>query len=80
VIGVPDERWGERVHAIVTPSPGRSLDPEALIAHCRARIAGYKCPRSVEVRLEPLPLSGANKVDKGALRAPYWAKRRSRLV
>jgi len=80
VIGVPDERWGERVHAIVTPSPGRSLDPEALIAHCRARIAGYKCPRSVEVRPESLPLSGANKIDKGALRAPYWAERRSRLV
>jgi long-chain acyl-CoA synthetase len=80
VIGVPDERWGERVHAIVAPSPGQSLDAEALIAHCRARIAGYKCPRSVEVRREPLPLSGANKIDKANLRAPYWAKQRSKLV
>jgi long-chain acyl-CoA synthetase len=80
VIGVPDERWGERVHAIVAPSPGRSLDPEALIAHCRAHIAGYKCPRSVDVRSDPLPLSGANKIDKASLRAPYWAERRSKLV
>jgi long-chain acyl-CoA synthetase len=80
VIGVPDERWGERVHAIVTPSVGRSVDPEALIAHCRARIAGYKCPRSVEVRAEPLPMSGANKINKSELRAPYWAKRHSQLV
>ena len=80
VIGVPDERWGERVHAIVAPSPGRSLDPEALIAHCRAHIAGYKCPRSVEVRSDPLPLSGANKIDKATLRAPYWAEWHSKLV
>jgi long-chain acyl-CoA synthetase len=80
VIGVPDERWGERVHAIVTPSEGRSIDPDALVAHCRTRIAGYKCPRSVEVRAEPLPLSGANKIDKSALRAPCWAKRQSKLV
>jgi long-chain acyl-CoA synthetase len=80
VIGVPDERWGERVHAVVAPSQGRSIDPDALVAHCRARIAGYKCPRSVEVRADPLPLSGANKIDKSALRAAYWAKRQSQLV
>lgn len=80
VIGVPDERWGERVHAIVTASEGRTIDQDALVAHCRARIAGYKCPRSVEIRAEPLPLSGANKIDKPGLRAPYWAKRQSQLV
>jgi long-chain acyl-CoA synthetase len=80
VIGVPDERWGERVHAIVAASEGRTIDEEALVAHCRARIAGYKCPRSVEIRTEPLPMSGANKIDKPAMRAPYWAKRQSQLV
>jgi long-chain acyl-CoA synthetase len=80
VIGVPDERWGERVHAIVTPSEGRTIDQDALLAHCRGRIAGYKCPRSVEIRAEPLLLSGANKIDKQGLRAPYWARRQSQLV
>jgi long-chain acyl-CoA synthetase len=80
VIGVPDAHWGERVHAIVTASPGRSIDREALLAHCRNRIAGYKCPRSVEVRDAPLPMSGANKIDKTALRAPFWAERAGKLV
>jgi len=72
VIGVPDERWGERVHAIVVPRPGAALTPEDVIDHCRSRIAGYKCPRSVEFRDTPLPLSGAGKVLKRELREPYW--------
>ena len=80
VIGIPHERWGEAVHAIVAPSPGARLDAEAIIAHCRTRIAAYKCPRSVDVRTEPLPLSGANKISKPALRAPFWEGRASRLV
>jgi long-chain acyl-CoA synthetase len=50
------------------------------MAHCRARIAAYKCPRSIDVRNDALPLSGANKIDKPALRAPFWAGRSSRLV
>jgi len=69
VIGIADPLWGETVHAIVSPSPGALLDADAIIAHCRALIAGYKCPRSVDVRGSPLPLSGANKIDKPALRA-----------
>ncbi|HWS76084.1 MAG TPA: long-chain-fatty-acid--CoA ligase [Quisquiliibacterium sp.] len=80
VIGIPHERWGEAVHAIVSPSPGAVLDPDAIIAHCRTLIAAYKCPRSVEVRTEPLPLSGANKISKPALRAPWWEGRQSRIV
>ena len=72
VIGVPDDRWGERVHAVVVLRPGQSLTAEALIAHCRTLIAGYKCPRSVEFR-EALPLSAAGKVLKVDLRAPFWA-------
>ena len=72
VIGVPDERWGERVHAIVVPRQGATLTPQDVIDHCRSRIAGYKCPRSVDFRDTPLPLSGAGKVLKRELREPYW--------
>jgi long-chain acyl-CoA synthetase len=72
VFGVPDERWGEAVHAVVVPRDGVVLDEASLIAHCRERIAGYKVPRSVTVRTEPLPKSGPGKVLKRELRAPYW--------
>ncbi len=80
VIGIPDERWGEAVHAIVSASNGAALDPDALLAHCRGLIAGYKCPRSIDVRREPLPLNGANKINKPALRQPFWQNRDSRIV
>ena len=72
VIGVPDEKWGERVHAIVVPRDGTSPDPKDLMAHCRELIADYKCPRSVSFRDEALPLSGAGKVLKTELRKPFW--------
>jgi acyl-CoA synthetase (AMP-forming)/AMP-acid ligase II len=72
VIGVPDDRWGERVHAVVVLRSGATLTPDALQAHCRTLIAGYKCPRSVEFR-DALPLSAAGKVLKVDLRAPFWA-------
>ncbi len=73
VIGVPDERWGERVHAIVRVKPGTAPTSDAIIAHCKALIANYKCPRSVDFRDDPLPLSGAGKILKTELRKPYWA-------
>jgi long-chain acyl-CoA synthetase len=72
VIGIPSEQWGEAVHAIVVPKEGASLSEEDLIAHTREWIAGYKVPKSIELRTEPLPLSGALKVLKKDLRAPYW--------
>jgi long-chain acyl-CoA synthetase len=72
VIGVPDERWGERVHAVVVPKAGASLTAEQVMEHCHEQIAGYKCPKSVEFRDTPLPLSGAGKVLKRDLREPYW--------
>ena len=72
VIGVPDERWGERVHAIVVPKQGSALTADAVMEHCRGQIAGYKCPRSVDFRDTPLPLSGAGKILKRELREPYW--------
>ena len=72
VIGVPDERWGERVHAIVRLKNGHHANEADLITHCKTLIAGYKCPRSVELRADPLPLSGAGKILKTELRKPYW--------
>jgi long-chain acyl-CoA synthetase len=75
VIGVPHELYGEAVHAIVVPAPETSVTEEEVIAHCRGLIAGYKVPKSVSFRDEPLPLSGAMKVLKRELRAPYWEGR-----
>ena len=72
VIGIPDAKWGEAIHAIIVPGAGADLTAEAVIAHCRTQIAGYKCPRSVEFRDTPLPLSGAAKVLKRELREPFW--------
>ena len=68
VIGVPDEQWGERVHAVVALKPERTATETEIVAHCRQLIAGYKCPRTVDVRTEPLTLSGAGKVLKTVLR------------
>ena len=79
VIGIPDERWGEAVHAVVVLRPGASATEAELIAHCREQIAGYKLPKSVEFRADPLPLSGAMKVLKKDLRAPYWEGRERRV-
>jgi long-chain acyl-CoA synthetase len=72
VIGIPDEVWGEKVHAVVVVTVGVEVTSDAIIAHARKSIAGYKVPKSVEVRDEPLPLSGAMKGLKRDLRAPYW--------
>ncbi|WP_457492221.1 long-chain-fatty-acid--CoA ligase [Tardiphaga sp. P5_C7] len=72
VIGIPDPQWGETVHAFVIPKPGASVNAAEIIAFCKEKIAGYKCPRSVDVRSEPFPLSGAGKVLKRELRRPFW--------
>ena len=75
VIGIPSDSWGETLHAVVVPKPGQELSAESVVAHCRERIAGYKCPRSMEIRTEPLPLSGVGKVLKNELRRPFWQGR-----
>jgi acyl-CoA synthetase (AMP-forming)/AMP-acid ligase II len=75
VIGIPSEKWGEAVHAIVVVRDGYAVSEDEIIAHTREWIAGYKVPKSVEIRREPLPLSGAMKVLKRDLRAPYWEGR-----
>ena len=79
VIGIPSEQWGEAVHAIVVPKPGAAVTADELIAHARDLIAGFKLPKSVELRDTPLPLSGAMKVLKRELREPYWAGRDRRV-
>ena len=75
VIGVPDDKWGEQVHAIVVPKTGTAPTEEDIVAHCRERIASFKCPRSVSFRQAPLPLSGAGKILKTELRKPFWEGR-----
>jgi acyl-CoA synthetase (AMP-forming)/AMP-acid ligase II len=72
VIGVPDENWGERVHAVVVTAAGAAVTLEALRAFCADRLAGYKVPRSMDV-VDALPLSPVGKVLKRELRKPYWA-------
>lgn len=72
VVGIPHDEWGEMVHAIVVLREGHGLNEGELLAHCRALIAGYKLPRSIEFRSEPLPVSGAGKILKNELRKPYW--------
>lgn len=71
VIGIPDETWGELVHAVVVPRPGASFGVAELVAHCKQYIANYKCPRSLEL-VDKLPMTGAGKILKTALREKYW--------
>ena len=72
VIGIPSENWGEAVHAIVVPVKNAEIAPDHLIAFCRNHLAGYKVPKSVEIREMPLPLTPSGKVRKTDLRAGYW--------
>jgi long-chain acyl-CoA synthetase len=76
VFGVPDDKWGEAVHAIVVPRPEHAeIDAAALVAFCRERIAHFKVPKAIDLRSEPLPKSGPGKVLKRELRAPFWKGR-----
>ena len=63
----------------MVPRAGAAVTADDVIAHCRPLIAGYKCPRSVTVRNEPMPISGAGKILKTTLRAPYRAGREKRV-
>lgn len=78
VIGVPSERWGETPRAMVVRSPGSEMTEAALLAFCRERLAGFKCPTSVEWLTE-LPRNPSGKVLKKDLRAPFW-EGRTRMV
>jgi long-chain acyl-CoA synthetase len=72
VMSIPDDKWGEAVHAVVVCKPGMRVSSEELITYARTQVAGYKVPRSIEFSLEPLPKSGAGKILKRDLREAYW--------
>ena len=76
--GIPSEEWGETVHAVVVARPGARLSEDAVIAHAREHLAGYKVPRSISWTDE-LPKTGSGKVLKRELRAPYWAGRATKV-
>lgn len=74
VIGVPHERWGETVKAVVVLRPGHAATAPELMAYAKERLAGYKCPTSIDF-LDALPRNPSGKILKKDLRAPYWAGR-----
>jgi fatty-acyl-CoA synthase len=78
VIGVPDEKWGETVKALVVLVPGATASAADLIGHCRAAMAHYKCPTSVDF-LSEIPRTATGKTQKFKLRVPYWADRSSQV-
>ena len=79
VIGVPDEKWGETVKALVVLADGACATEAEIIAHCKQRMAGYKAPTSVEFRVA-IPRTATGKVQKFALRAPYWEGRERQVA
>ena len=74
VIGVPHDKWGETIKALVVLRPGLSAEPAELIEFCRARMTHYKCPTTVELR-SALERTATGKLQKFKLRAPYWQDR-----
>ncbi len=72
VIGVPDERWGETIKALIVTAEGVTVTEEEIIVWCKERLARYKAPTSVEIR-DGIPRTATGKVQKFKLREPYWA-------
>jgi acyl-CoA synthetase (AMP-forming)/AMP-acid ligase II len=74
VVGKPDEEWGEVPHAFVSLHPGQRISTDELVAFCRERLSGYKCPRTIDI-LEELPKNALGKILKTELRSRFWAGR-----
>ena len=72
VIGVPDDKWGEAIKAIVVPATGATVTEDEIIAHCKARIGSVKAPKSVDF-WDDIPKTANNKMDKKAIRSKYWS-------
>lgn len=77
VFGVPDARWGESLYAVVVLRT--EVTSDELVEYCRERISGFKIPKHIDVRAEPLPKSGAGKVLKRELREPFWTEHVTRI-
>jgi fatty-acyl-CoA synthase len=71
VIGVPDEKWGELVTALIVVAPGQQVTAEEIVAHCRGRVAGFKIPKRVEFR-DAIPRTATGKIQKFKLREAFW--------
>jgi long-chain acyl-CoA synthetase len=80
VFGIPNERWGEAVHAVVVSATTSSSLAGELTAHCRGLIAGFKVPKSIDIQTEPLPKSGPGKVLKRSLRDAFWQGHGGQIV
>src|SRR5688572_18884845 len=78
VIGVPDEKWGETIKALVVLRPGAAATERELIEHCRGHMAHYKCPTSIELR-DALVRTATGKLQKFKLREPFWTGRTRRV-
>jgi acyl-CoA synthetase (AMP-forming)/AMP-acid ligase II len=78
IIGVPDDKWGETIKALIVRRPGQEATEADLVAHCRSRLAHFKCPTSVEFR-DALPRTATGKLQKFRLREPYWAGKARRV-
>ena len=78
VIGIPDEKLGEAGKAIIVPKEGANPSPESIISWAREKIAGYKCPKSVDY-IEALPRNPSGKILRKDLREPYWAGQERRV-
>lgn len=72
VIGVPDDKWGERVHAIVLPVEGAQLDAQALLSNVKDKLGSVQTPKAIDI-VDEIPLTAVGKIDKKALRAPFWS-------
>jgi acyl-CoA synthetase (AMP-forming)/AMP-acid ligase II len=78
VVGKPDEQWGEVPHAFVSLNPDTPASPEEMLAFCKERLAGYKCPAAIEI-MDELPKNALGKLLKTELRARFWADKQRKV-